>query len=529
MYVYVFTKKYNNINTIYVIYIITKMENNFLEKIKKRIRLDTKKLWLPDKRIEFNKVNTHSWFKLNKYNHQNADTSKIPKTGIGPYKEYCGKCVNCHYNKTSKKLRKCKPIMENTYSCMKIKLKLSFKQRFIVNKWFQVYTLMYNLVIDHINKYASRIRKKMVKYKNINEIKYQEYMTKDRNIKSYYSMWTLFKEEKESLIEKSYELSKRESRKIDFEYSEKYKIPTHIIDRAIKTACSNYKAALTNMKRGNIKDFRLRRLKQNRKNKIMIIEKLCFGKTSMCPTSLNITEGRFSNGKYFDSRKIKFADLRDHLREGIFKYDSRLNEYTLYASVKTDQEKVENEHEFIAIDPGLRTFGTGISENMVLEFGTNVMEMIDRYYEEKNKVISKRYINRKEKRTLIRLKRKLDNRIDDMHWKIIKYITDRFKNVIIGNMSTKQIIKRGSKLYRKYKKKIPHIKLYKFRERLEWKCKEKRINYKMTSEYYTSKICTRCTEINDMEDSKKYKCAECGLKIDRDINAARNIYLKRNI
>jgi len=49
----------------------------------------------------------------------------------------------------------------------------------------------------------------------------------------------------------------------------------------------------------------------------------------------------------------------------------------------------------------------------------------------------------------------------------------------------------------------------------------------IVDESYTSKTCTKCGEQNkNLGSSKHFKCSKCGLEIDRDINGARNIYLK---
>ena len=78
------------------------------------------------------------------------------------------------------------------------------------------------------------------------------------------------------------------------------------------------------------------------------------------------------------------------------------------------------------------------------------------------------------------------------------------------------------------------MKLYVFKQRLQFKCKERNIGYTETDEAYTSKTCTKCGYLNDKLGGKKvFKCDFCKYKIDRDINGARNIMInsieKRNI
>jgi len=126
---------------------------------------------------------------------------------------------------------------------------------------------------------------------------------------------------------------------------------------------------------------------------------------------------------------------------------------------------------------------------------------------------------------------KISNMVDDFHWKTIKYITDNYRNVLIGNLSTKAIIRKQPKkiFTSEYKKAIQYMSLCKFRERLKDKCNKKSINYKMINEYCTTKICSLCGFIKeDVEDSEVYNCDNCKKRQDRDVNSCRNIYIKRS-
>jgi putative transposase len=51
----------------------------------------------------------------------------------------------------------------------------------------------------------------------------------------------------------------------------------------------------------------------------------------------------------------------------------------------------------------------------------------------------------------------------------------------------------------------------------------------IVTEEYTSKTCTKCGNIKyDLYGAETYRCSngECNLILDRDINGARNIYIK---
>ena len=94
-------------------------------------------------------------------------------------------------------------------------------------------------------------------------------------------------------------------------------------------------------------------------------------------------------------------------------------------------------------------------------------------------------------------------------------------------MSPKGIIRKRGNLNKSTKKLVSALSFYKFRQRLEFKCGIRGCKYKIVDEYYTSKMCSQCGNIDEkLGSSKVYNCKKCGLKIDRDYNGARNIYLK---
>ncbi len=70
------------------------------------------------------------------------------------------------------------------------------------------------------------------------------------------------------------------------------------------------------------------------------------------------------------------------------------------------------------------------------------------------------------------------------------------------------------KLYR-----FPH---YSFRQMLEYKCAERGIEYIEVDEACKSQKCSRCGEKGN-GNGGEFKCTNCGLEIDADVNGAGNI------
>ena len=121
--------------------------------------------------------------------------------------------------------------------------------------------------------------------------------------------------------------------------------------------------------------------------------------------------------------------------------------------------------------------------------------------------------------------KKINDLVNDLHWKAIKQLTDNYGTILIGNMSTKGIVQNS--INHMTKRIALIMRLYVFRERLKYKCSVKGCNYKMIDERYTSKMCTFCGNIKDnLGTNKIYECTKCNNIIGRDVNGSRNIYMK---
>ena len=96
-------------------------------------------------------------------------------------------------------------------------------------------------------------------------------------------------------------------------------------------------------------------------------------------------------------------------------------------------------------------------------------------------------------------------------------------------MSAKNIVKRNKSVLSPLQKvACLRTKYYQFQQRLQYKCKVTQTNYSLINECYTSKTCSYCGNYNEkLTREKIYNCKACKLKLDRDINACRNIFLKR--
>lgn len=370
---------------------------------------------------------------------------------------------------------------EKIIKCEKVILNFTDIQKNIILDWMKACEMFYNEVIKYFKK---------------NEF------NKSKPVTNFIKLRKLLKDNKEK-------------------YVKKYNIPVHILDCAIKRACSNLQSCLSNMKNNNIKHFRLRYLKESNPNKIIEIEQGFFSdkKNTFCSSYL----GSEINSNNFDLKKIKTefkSDCKLH-------YNKKNKRFTLLVPKKINTKDNNNQYT-ISIDPGIRTFLTGISDNHIIKIGNNMSYKIGIYLlkndnlkgDIKNGKIKKRYekINNK----------KIKNLITDLQWKTINFLTSHYKTIYIGKWSTKKISNNDTSNLSGFVKRIAsRLRFYEFLEKLRYKCIEKRINIIIKSEAYTSKMCSNCGWENENLNCKKiFECENCNKEIDRDINGARNIYIK---
>jgi putative transposase len=145
---------------------------------------------------------------------------------------------------------------------------------------------------------------------------------------------------------------------------------------------------------------------------------------------------------------------------------------------------------------------------------------MDKHSTIKNSKRKRRYINI--------IKERMKNQVNDSHWKIINYLTNTYKTILIGKWSTKSIISnKKSILCNMDKRVIQKLSFYQFIEKLKYKCLIKSVDLKLVDEHYTSKVCTNCSNFyKDLKGEEIYNCTKCNIKIKRDYNGSRNIFLK---
>jgi transposase len=301
------------------------------------------------------------------------------------------------------------------------------------------------------------------------------------------------------------------------------KIQTHTLDYALRQLTSNIKSAITNIQKNNIKRFRIKYWNNSRPSKTIEIEKQYVSKKTN-----KICYNILGDIKYeYNKKDFILPKINNNVK---INYNSVLDEYTLFIPIKHKPVREENKpNNIIVLDPGLRTFMTGLSENSAYKIASNINNHIKIKLKRLENIKNNNNIPLKIKKKNEKIiNRKIYNLIDEMHWKVIKFLTTNFNNILLGNMSAKSIVKKSNKVLSPIMKTAClRSRYYEFNKRLEYKCKLTKTNLKLVNEYYTSKTCSNCGNYNDkLKGEKTYDCNKCNFKLDRDLNACRNIMFR---
>lgn len=359
--------------------------------------------------------------------------------------------------------------------------------------------------IKRIHRECLKISK--IKAKMSKKYKYIDYYLNYKNIRTYY-----LKDIRDKIIKNS---------QIK-DCPTNMQIKTHMLDCSIKRACANYKTCKSNFFNGTQKKFKIKYQKCNKSNKIIEIEGEYIRNNQICPNILGDIKYSYNNENY---------KLQNNGTVFIH-YNNELNKYTLLVSekIKTiNKENNPNKQEFIGLDPGIRTFMTGFTNNKLVKFGTNISSKIRKLLEQTDNIKNKSIVPLKIKNKIEkRCNRKIYNMVDELHWKIIDNLVKHYGVILIGNLSSKNISnKETSNLSRINKRIASRLRFYKFRQRLEYKCQCNGSNYKLIDEKYTSKMCSNCSHYDEYLGAKEiYKCKNCKITIDRDANSSRGITIK---
>ena len=176
----------------------------------------------------------------------------------------------------------------------------------------------------------------------------------------------------------------------------------------------------------------------------------------------------------------------------------------------------------VGVDLGVKTLAT-LSDG-------KVMTSVKSYQRFEAKLSRLQYLNRKKRVgsahwtkaqiKIARLHRRVANIRKDALNKLTTYLAKNHGIVVIEDLNVS-----GMLANHKLAKSIADQGFYEFRRQLEYKCQWYGCELVVADRFFpSSKTCSSCGHVQDMPlNIRTYDCPECGLSIDRDLNASINL------
>ena len=196
--------------------------------------------------------------------------------------------------------------------------------------------------------------------------------------------------------------------------------------------------------------------------------------------------------------------------------------------IRSDHKPGRN---WCSLDPGVINFQTIYSEEMMLKIAVrkelfiNLQTKLDQFQSLRSKksISKSHYVRRMRK-----LYNKMGNLIDDVHYKLIKFLTMNYENIFLPTFESQEIV--GKMWGKRNRRTLLSLKHFRFKQRLKERCcLEKHSQVYDCTEEFTSQTCGCCGKLNkklNERNDRMFICNQCGMKLDRDVNGARNIGIK---
>lgn len=442
-------------------------ERSFLLKV--NIIKFNKKVILPSKNfIKFKKSNIIDGVKTNIFFHNNI--------------------INNNFNLENDDLINGRPLKDVLIKTYKILLLPNNKQKLYLIKWMDAWIEMYNKVISIIKN-----ERKTQSIKLNKSLKYNQMNLNNLDLTKL----------------------KKDLKPFKHLLKSKYFIDSHTLDYCINDVLTMLKSSITNLKNSNTKKSKLRYIKKTKKSKIFKVEN--FG---------SITTNSFFTsklGKYLHSNpNVNYKKSNSSLSTIQFKN----GKFYMLVKKKLTINKNYNKNKIISLDPGHKTFLTGLSNDCLLEIGKNVDKKIRKRLIKMDKIKKQKRSKVKNRRKhLLKHEKKLSNYVNNLHYQTVNYLTSNYSHILLGNYSTKSMVE--SDKSNKMNKRIgSSLKFYQFREKLIYKSIIKSCKFSLVDEYNTTKACSNCSTLNNIGSSREYNCKRCLQLYTRDTNSCKNILLR---
>ena len=219
----------------------------------------------------------------------------------------------------------------------------------------------------------------------------------------------------------------------------------------------------------------------------------------------------------------------------------KADKYYVSILVEEDDKKVyKSTNEGLGIDLGVKEFvvcSNGIKFKNINK--TSTVKKVEKKLKREQRKLSRKYEslkirnkNLKEGRATSQNIQKQLVKVQKLHQRLTNIRTDYINKIVSSIIKQKpsyitieDLNVKGMMKNKHLSKAIASQKFFEFKTKLMFKCKENHIELRIVDRFYpSSKTCSNCGKIKkDLKLSDRiYKC-DCGLTIDRDLNASINL------
>jgi putative transposase len=296
-----------------------------------------------------------------------------------------------------------------------------------------------------------------------------------------------------------------------------YEVSNNITKQAIKDACDAYKKFF----KGQSK---LPKFKSRRKSKASFY---------------NDTEKLKVKKKLVLIEKVGWIKIKEQLPMGVKYTNPRVSFDKKYwyisVGIETELDRVELTDKVIGIDVGIKELAVCSSSQKFKNINkTKEVRKVEKRLRRLQRSVSRKYEMNKEENHFVKTSNiiKIEKKVQHLHRRLTNIRTNHIHqatNAIVKTKPSKVVMEdlnvSGMMKNRHLSKAIANQKLYEFIRQIKYKCEKYGIEFMQVDRFYpSSKICSSCGEIKKglKLSDRTYSC-DCGLKIDRDLNAAINL------
>jgi putative transposase len=310
-------------------------------------------------------------------------------------------------------------------------------------------------------------------------------------------------------------------------------IPYDTRQLAIKEAVTAYHSNLEKMKRGSIDKFELHfKTKNNPVNGFHINDTACKVQIKNNKKCLSLFPTILKNNSILRTRTRISKLIPNSIDRDLKMSKDHGKYYIIITTEKYRDKELHKNRENIALDPGVRAFQTGYSdEGVALEFGKRHQDNLKKLH---NKLDALRSVRDKTKLKITKrnLKKKIrsvyskvENVVKDLHYESANILAKNFSRIFLPTFETQKMLI-ASCICSKTKRMMQSLSHYRFKQRLAHVCYRYGTTLHVVDESFTTKTCGKCGCLNNVGGDKIYKCSSCNYICHRDIHGARNIFIK---